>query len=483
MCYFQTHACVWLCRLISKCLCPESTHIDLMRTRTHALTHAFLDASTAYNGLEWEGVRDISQHLLPHLPALTSLDLSHNGCGGWTHKPNAHTSAPPWLHDHAGLAEGGSQGEQEFLMRDWRYTDMLTRSPPRRDRRPASRHEHGSPHGGTVDCRSPVGAASQGEAHDMRNGQEEHLCSEHRQCGIDFPGIVALSRSLMRASPSTGIKILNLGCNRLTDACVALVAGALLGTLRGREGEDGDGGDTGEGGGVACGGLSASCEVLRLQCNELTASGAASLSAALPSSRITALDLTDNVIASEGVACIATALAVCGGRMHYLGLGSNSIGDSGMSHLAAALPACVRLRHLDLSDNRIVDEGATHLAAVLGACRALRYLSLCSNQVGDQGAARIADAMLSIRTSVAAGDSAPRHCPGQEAFTASCFADRPDRVGGTSPDTGGTLNTDGTSPGGMSLEVLDIRGNRVGDVCSKRLIAGAPSCCCVRVRF
>ena len=57
--------------------------------------------SLSFNGLEWEGVRDISQLLLPHLRALSCLDLSHCGCGGWTHDSCAVTRRPSHLHRHA----------------------------------------------------------------------------------------------------------------------------------------------------------------------------------------------------------------------------------------------------------------------------------------------------------------------------------------------------------------------------------------------
>ena len=53
--------------------------------------------SLSYNGLESQGVAELSHSLLPHLRALTSLDLSHNGCGGWAH--NAY-SAPKPLPPH-----------------------------------------------------------------------------------------------------------------------------------------------------------------------------------------------------------------------------------------------------------------------------------------------------------------------------------------------------------------------------------------------
>jgi hypothetical protein len=54
--------------------------------------------SLSYNGLESQGVAELSHSLLPHLRALTFLDLSHNGCGGWAHNAySAARSLPPHL--------------------------------------------------------------------------------------------------------------------------------------------------------------------------------------------------------------------------------------------------------------------------------------------------------------------------------------------------------------------------------------------------
>ena len=59
--------------------------------------------SLAFNALEAGGVKEISVSLLPYVPSLCALDLSHNGCGGWTHE----SCAPHSCHS---LALAGRHG-------------------------------------------------------------------------------------------------------------------------------------------------------------------------------------------------------------------------------------------------------------------------------------------------------------------------------------------------------------------------------------
>ena len=134
----------------------------------------------SYNGLEWEGARDISQMLLPKLSALTSLDLSHNGCGGWTHESCASSSAG--LDSYSSVSASkrdSSAGESgDLLMRDWRHSDILTRSPPR--------------NGCAMDGADRVGGSPK-RAAGGRGGTNKHTCaqthldSDHRQRGIEYP--------------------------------------------------------------------------------------------------------------------------------------------------------------------------------------------------------------------------------------------------------------------------------------------------------
>ena len=255
--------------------------------------------SLAYNALEWQGLRDISQ-VLPHLHALVSLDLSHNACGGWTHVPAARCACPaqraqavPFdARTECMACEGGGAGEGR--MRDWRYLDRLARSPPRREgptahswrtRQLLDRGDRGEVE---LDIeRDAPGASVMGD-----------LDRDHRHVGFAFQGIVCLARALMRGRSAGGqgggvaalghrgvgrfVGTLNLGCCGLTDASIGVLAGALWGAV----GEIMEGGDSEEEREAGGAGLSASCEVLRLHCNDIGEQGAAHLAAAMPSSGI-----------------------------------------------------------------------------------------------------------------------------------------------------------------------------------------------------
>ncbi len=275
-----------------------------------------------------------------------------------------------------------------------------------------------------------------------------------------------------------GLRELNLGCCKLTDASIALIAGALLGSPAaegaGHEAQGAPGhaalagagyGHGGAADGGFTGGLSARCEILRLHCNEMTAAGARNLAAVLPTCQLAVLDLSDNAISSAGAAGIGTALAASRPGLRRLYLGSNAIGDAGIRDIAAALPAAARLTHLELSDNRIVDEGATYLAMALALSPALKYLGLASNQVGDQGASRIASALASARSEEGKG----ARKEGEEGAS------------GESRNVG--KSDSGWQDHARGLEMLDVRGNRVGTEGGKRLLAGAPASCHVLLRF
>ena len=203
--------------------------------------------SLAYNALEWQGLRDISQ-VLPHLHALMSLDLSHNACGGWTHVPAARCACPAQRAQAVSFdartecmaCEGGGAGEGR--MRDWRYLDLLARSPPRREGRTARRWRTRQLLDSDRDEveldieRDTPGASVMGD-----------LDKDHRHVGFAFQGIVCLARALMRGRSAGGqgggvaalghggvgrfVGTLNLGCCRLTDNSIGVLAGALWGAV------------------------------------------------------------------------------------------------------------------------------------------------------------------------------------------------------------------------------------------------------------
>ena len=285
------------------------------------------------------------------------------------------------------------------------------------------------------------------------------------------------------------LRELNLGCNKLTDASISLISGALLGVGCAEEGGGGGVGDHHEGadGGVAQGyerrhcnggesgdgedGLSATCEVLRLHCNEITAEGARHLAAVVPTCRVSVLDLSDNALSSAGAASIGVALAASR-SMSQLYLRSNAIGDAGVRDIALALPSASRLTHLDLSDNRILDEGATYLASALALSPALENLCLACNQIGDQGAARIAVA-LAPGPATATGHKAAAGTAHADAAAASSSSSSAPRAR-AAPSCGALHGT---------LQILDVRANRVGAEGSRRLMEAAPAGCRIMLRF
>ena len=156
--------------------------------------------SLAFNGLEWPGVKDISVSLLPYVPALTDLDLSHNGCGGWTHESCAARRSCQHLSlDHN---DGPASSAGDLLMRDWRHADILTRSPPRGKRRDGAGVRGEGPC--TVSGGGPAALDSATDSGmepalqvDSSDERMPLVDSEHRQRGIEYQGILHLSRALI----------------------------------------------------------------------------------------------------------------------------------------------------------------------------------------------------------------------------------------------------------------------------------------------
>merc|ERR1711924_65487 len=89
---------------------------------------------------------------------------------------------------------------------------------------------------------------------------------------------------------------------------------------------------------------------------------------ALPTTKITELDLYFNSIGDAGAAALAEALPAS--KLTTLSLGSNSIGDAGAAALVKALPAS-KLTWLDLHSNRMGGKcgtGADSPSGAKGAC-------------------------------------------------------------------------------------------------------------------
>merc|ERR1740130_1116292 len=104
--------------------------------------------------------------------------------------------------------------------------------------------------------------------------------------------------------------------------------------------------------------------VLKLDTNQLGATGAVKLAAALKTNAtVTSLSLGDNRIGDEGATKLAAILNKT--KLTNLNLGNNRLGPVGGAALAKGLKGNTTLQSLDLEENDIGIEGACALAAVL----------------------------------------------------------------------------------------------------------------------
>jgi hypothetical protein len=124
------------------------------------------------------------------------------------------------------------------------------------------------------------------------------------------------------------------------------------------------------------------------RCLELTASGMASITAALhrgfASPGLLSLNVSGNLgdgssnpLGDDGLTALAAALPV---ELELLKIGDTCCGDVGMSAIARKLPALTQLRHLCCSDNPAVQgPGWAALSAALPQLTMLRCLSASGN--------------------------------------------------------------------------------------------------------
>jgi Ran GTPase-activating protein (RanGAP) involved in mRNA processing and transport len=110
---------------------------------------------------------------------------------------------------------------------------------------------------------------------------------------------------------------------------------------------------------------------------------------------VTILDLEESDVYDEGTVLICEALGKKNRTLVEIGLGHNSIFDSGASALAAALRENSTLQGLDLTNNYITDGGVAILADSLKINKSLARLSLRRNRFGNDGAVAMADALAS----------------------------------------------------------------------------------------
>jgi hypothetical protein len=112
------------------------------------------------------------------------------------------------------------------------------------------------------------------------------------------------------------------------------------------------------------------------------------------------INLSRNTFTHDGVFALAMALQEDHNVVQRLTLCSNpSMGLSGVTALAQALPNCSQLRALNLSQNQIGNAGCKALAHALAQpTTQIQELLLHSNRIGNEGAMSLATAMAQNRT-------------------------------------------------------------------------------------
>ena len=139
----------------------------------------------------------------------------------------------------------------------------------------------------------------------------------------------------------------------------------------------------------ACMRGNAALRSLDISCNELGPHGGAALGEALRGNAgLTALRLGENFLGREGGIALALGLEN-NGALSTLDLTANYLLE--ISSLAAALPS-TRIAELNLTQNRIGDRGCAALCAVLYETR-IQHLNLSTNLLGPKSLAALADAL------------------------------------------------------------------------------------------
>jgi len=95
------------------------------------------------------------------------------------------------------------------------------------------------------------------------------------------------------------------------------------------------------------------------------------------------LYLDNNSVGDSGATLLAQALPHCASLKVLLA--NNRIGDLGAAKFAEAVRCCQNLERLELQGNRITLDGAKHLAAALPALGCLKDLLLQNNGLSDEG--------------------------------------------------------------------------------------------------
>lgn len=215
-------------------------------------------------------------------------------------------------------------------------------------------------------------------------------------------GAAALADGLQT---NTALKKLNMWLNCVGDEGAAALAAALA--------HDGCALETlnlgaqlsGDAPGVSLGNAAASAlgaalstnttlKVLKLERNEISATGAAALAAGLHAGGgLRIMSLAHNPLRKRGVASLAVSAVAA---LERLDVSYTRCGNDGAAACAAALAtgaAPPRLTHLALGGNNITAEGTAAFAAALRRDTTLHILDLRLNALGVDGVAALADAL------------------------------------------------------------------------------------------
>ncbi|XP_059816962.1 NACHT, LRR and PYD domains-containing protein 3-like [Hypanus sabinus] len=149
------------------------------------------------------------------------------------------------------------------------------------------------------------------------------------------------------------------------------------------------------------------CKIQRLGLDniDLTVSGAENLASALKTNRsLMDLYMGHNKLGDSGVKQVFVALRNPECKIQKLGLRDNSLTDSGVEDLVAALSTNPSLTELDLSENKLGDSGVKLVSAALRnpECK-IQKLLLYNVGLRDSGAEDLAFALITNSSQTGAG--------------------------------------------------------------------------------
>jgi len=186
--------------------------------------------------------------------------------------------------------------------------------------------------------------------------------------------------------------------------------------------------------------------------NAVNDRGLALLSAALlKATRIEVLDVSDNVFGLDGVRALSSVLrksknGKCHGLKH-LNLSGNTLEDSPIEVLAAALSENIELRTLNLSNCKVGDEGAAKLGGMMESNVTLKSLDLSWNKFGPRAAEAMKQALSHTQL------------------------EQLDLSWNGLGDAGGVQIAEALSTPTCSLKEILLRGNQIGPLTCQSLVA------------